>query len=108
MRTFIDRTIHAKTVSDTKGVKCDLCNRGNLTNSSSHTHSWDSYQCMATEYTYFEHSKSVCDWVNSIRTTTSFDICPKCFADKLLPLMEREFGLKPQVVEINENQRGLS
>jgi hypothetical protein len=94
MRNLSKRIVPTHEITEVSSITCDICKK-----TSKHA-DWDKndfYEVLETEVsmrTGFNYPES--DDTEEIR----FDICPKCFMEKLVPLL-KELGAEPTKEEHN-------
>ena len=91
MKIYKEKVIPESTKKVLSRILCDICKKDYM---QQYSNSGYSIYDITVESKIGE---SYPEGGNSI--TLEFDICLECFGEKLLPLMKKEFGCEPRVVD---------
>lgn len=90
---FAEMTVPARTEKCLVERACDICKRKAGRPGAGHWEAESSYDVSRTTISCEEGTS----YPESYNTNTlSFDICPDCFKNELMPFMEHQFGAKPR------------
>ena len=95
-KDVVKSAIPAKTVNELSHIECDLCHKVGITKYDFGHDDWDEISetriSCKEGYAYSDYGRC---------TTVYYDICPNCFKNKLIPLIQKTYSVAPSVGEID-------